>query len=236
MNIEKITKLLEVLVSLIKVIAWPSVVLFVLFTFKENLKKLLEDLGEFTIEAGKVKGTFKRQIEAAAFLGAAAEKQSNQSSEDRQISGEEKAKKIVNIVSQAVTRRVTRQLAGASGLWVDDHPDNNIYERKALEALGINLTISTSTEDAIKTIRHNKYDVIISDMGRHPDSQAGYTLLEEIQKRRLKIPFIIYAGSNLPEHKDETRRRGGFGTTNNPQELFSLVIDAIQNPYINYYN
>jgi len=65
-------------------------------------------------------------------------------------------------------------------------------------------------------------------MGRPPDKQAGYTLLEETRKRGVTTPFIIYAGSRSPEHKDETRRRGGLGTTNIPIELFEMVVDAIK--------
>ncbi len=115
---------------------------------------------------------------------------------------------------------------------MDDHPSNNYYERSALEALGIHLTVSTSTEDALEKIAINKYVAILSDMGRYPDRQAGYPLLEklrteELYKRNVDTPFIIYGRSNLPGDKAETKRRGGFGMTNNPQELFQLVINAI---------
>jgi DNA-binding NtrC family response regulator len=93
--------------------------------------------------------------------------------------------------------------------------------------LNIEITFSTSTEDALKKIRSYEYSVIISDMGRPPDSRAGYTLLEEIQKMKINKPFIIYAGSNLPEHKAEALRRGAYGSTNNPQELFDLVKSSL---------
>ncbi len=110
---------------------------------------------------------------------------------------------------------------------MDDRPQNNVYERKSLEALGIRVTISESTEDALEKVQSNRYDAIISDMGRPPDSQAGYTLLAELRKRKIDTPFIIYAGSNLPEHKTLARSKGASGSTNNPQELYQLVIDAI---------
>jgi len=66
-------------------------------------------------------------------------------------------------------------------------------------------------------------------MGRPPDPQAGYTLLEKIKERQINTPFIIYAGSRSPEHVAEARKRGAIGTTNNPQELFEMVVDAIKN-------
>jgi CheY-like chemotaxis protein len=114
-------------------------------------------------------------------------------------------------------------------LWVDDRPQNNVYERKAMEALGIRFTISTSTQDALEKLRSRKFDVIISDMGRPPDPRAGYTLLDEIRRLGMTTPYIIYAGSNALKHKEEARNHGAVGSTNNPQELLRLVTEAIQN-------
>lgn len=63
-------------------------------------------------------------------------------------------------------------------LWVDNLPSNNRYERTMLHALGMFVDLSTSTEDALaKVAARGGYDVIISDMGRPHDAQAGYTLL-----------------------------------------------------------
>lgn len=131
-------------------------------------------------------------------------------------------------ISELITPNASRQLAGATVLWVDDRPENNMYERQALEQLGIRFTLSTSTEDALEKLQYGNYTVIISDMGRPPDKQAGYTFLEEIRKRGVTIPFIIYAGSRSTEHTAETRRRGGLGTTNMPTELFEMIVDAIK--------
>jgi CheY-like chemotaxis protein len=144
------------------------------------------------------------------------------------VSDEERAREIANVVNQAITPKSLRRLEEASVLWVDDNPSNNLYARKALEALGIHFTISTATDDALEKLRVNKYDVVISDMGRPPDNRAGYTLLAEMKKLGIKTPFVIYAGSNRPEHKAEARQKGAIGTTNNPQELFQMVLGAIQ--------
>jgi CheY-like chemotaxis protein len=119
------------------------------------------------------------------------------------------------------------RLRQAHILWVDDRPNNNIVERRQMENLGIEFTLSTSTEDALTKVRAQSFDAIISDMGRPPDYQAGYTLLEALHREGIKLPYIIYAGSRAPEHQAETLRRGGFGTTNSRQELFQMVMDAI---------
>jgi CheY-like chemotaxis protein len=231
MNIDQTTKLIEAIASLVQALGWPLLVLFLILYFGSPLKKFLSDVGEFTFKAGAsgLEATAKRQqIEAAAFLGAASASKATDTSAQKLPPDEEKAREIANVVSQSVRPKGIRRLAEASVLWVDDNPSNNLYERKSLEALGIRFTLSTSTDDALEKLRAYKYDVIISDMGRSPDRQAGYTLLAEKQKLGDTTPYIIYAGSNAPEHKAEARQRGAFGSTNDPQELFQLVLGAIQ--------
>jgi CheY-like chemotaxis protein len=167
-------------------------------------------------------------VEAAKLLVAAAvaqvKEQASETSTHTPIGEKETEKRI----SELITPKASQQLAGAKVLWVDDRPQLNTYERQALEQLGIQFTISTSTDDALEKLQHPNYSVIISDMGRPPDKEAGYTLLEEIRKRGITTPFIIYAGSRAPEYVTETRRRGGLGTTNRPIELFEMVVDAIK--------
>jgi CheY-like chemotaxis protein len=110
---------------------------------------------------------------------------------------------------------------------VDDRPSNNVHERQALEAVGITFVLATSTEDALEKLRRQSFDAIISDMGRPPDSQAGYTLLDKLREAGNRTAFIIYASSRAPEHRAEARRRGAIGCTNRPDELFEMVLSAL---------
>jgi DNA-binding NtrC family response regulator len=86
---------------------------------------------------------------------------------------------------------------------------------------------ASSTEDALDKNQHRSFDAIISDMGRPPDSRAGYTLLDALRNRGDQTPFIIYAGSRAPEHMAEARRHGALGCTNRPQERIEMVLEAI---------
>jgi CheY-like chemotaxis protein len=107
-------------------------------------------------------------------------------------------------------------------LWVDDNPSNNFYARRSLQRRGITFTVSTSTDDALgKLIRYHS-DCVISDMGRPPDKRAGYTLLEWASKANFTGPFILYCPTK-PEHVAGTKRRGAYGQTSSPDELFKLV-------------
>ncbi|MEY2645381.1 MAG: hypothetical protein RLZZ611_2030, partial [Cyanobacteriota bacterium] len=70
--------------------------------------------------------------------------------------------------------------------------------------------------------------VIVSDMGRPPDAQAGYTLLDRLRSTGNKTPYLIYAGSRSAEHVAESRRRGAIGCTNDPYELFEYIVEALR--------
>lgn len=126
-----------------------------------------------------------------------------------------------------MTPGVVRRTSKSNILWVDDRPSNNIYERQALEALGISFTLAKSTEEALEKISQQPFDAIISDMGRPPDSRAGYTLLDALRAQGVQTPFMIYAGSRDPRHVAESRRHGAIGCTNNANELFEMVLSAL---------
>lgn len=92
-----------------------------------------------------------------------------------------------------------------SVLWVDDIPSNNFRERRILEGMGISITISTATDDALGKLVRHQYAAIISDMSRPDDKLAGYTLLEHAHKIDINTPFILYTGSARPEHVAEAK-------------------------------
>jgi CheY-like chemotaxis protein len=224
-------KLLEVILAFIQTISWPLITLVLILILRTPLKKFLNDLIEFNIKAGPLETTAKRQqtvLEISTSLGAAiAYHLKDPEQDNRPELSEEKTKEVVRVVKQLVTPKTTRQLEGANVLWVDDRPINNTYERQALGKLGIQFTISKSTEEAVGKLERKHYDTIISDMGRPPDQQAGYTLLAIVKEMQITTPFIIYAGSKRPEHIAEGKKRGAFGVTNDPQELFELVVEAL---------
>ncbi len=114
-------------------------------------------------------------------------------------------------------------------LWVDDRPANNVYERQAFEAVGLNFTLSLTTNEALDRLSTQRFAAIISDMGRKEGPREGYVLLDALRRRGDQTPFFIYAGSNAPEHKREVLEHGGQGTTNNAQELFQMVTRSVLN-------
>ncbi|NJN03409.1 MAG: response regulator [Leptolyngbyaceae cyanobacterium RM1_1_2] len=226
MSVDNIVKLLDAVTKLLNVLIWPAVLLFILIRFGRDLRDFFSSLGELSLKGAGFEASLKRkQAEVSAALAAAAASRSD--GDTNRESAAKEAKIAADIVSEVVTPRVIRRASRSTVLWVDDCPNNNIYERQALEALGVNFVLATSTEEALKKISRQRFDAIISDMGRPPDTHAGYTLLDQLRSSGDQTPFIIYASSRNPEHVAESRRHGAIGCTNNANELFEMVLSTL---------
>ena len=157
------------------------------------------------------------QLTAAAYVVAAKSRNDNAS-----VSAD--VDQIVTAVREAAPARTSERDGWTRHLlWVDDRPDNNIYERGAFEAVGLKSTLALSTDEALDLLKSRKYAAIISDMGRREGPREGYVLLDAIRSRKDQTPFFIYSGSNAPEHKREAESHGGQGCTNDARELFEMV-------------
>jgi CheY-like chemotaxis protein len=219
-------ELLNAISKLLGILVWPALALFALVRYGSSLKEFVAHIGEFTLKGAGFEASAKRmQAEATAALVAATVARPQEGTNPETTARDAQA--AANAVVESITPRSIRRAGRATVLWVDDRPENNNYERQALEALGINFVISTSTDDAITKLQKQKFDVVISDMGRPPDQRAGYTLLDQMRKSKDETPFVIYASSRAPEHVAEARAHGAIGCTNRPNELFEYVVTAL---------
>lgn len=62
--------------------------------------------------------------------------------------------------------RVAPAINGALVLWVDSHRDNNQLEQQILGDLGIRFVNALSTKEAMQRLDRDRYDLIISNIGR----------------------------------------------------------------------
>jgi CheY-like chemotaxis protein len=158
----------------------------------------------------------KMQMSVVASLSAAAAKGESPASEAQ-------LHRIVETVRAAPASLTTGDGWSNQILWVDDRPENNTYERQALETIGVRIALALSTDEAFERLSQGKYAAIISDMGRREGPREGYVLLDRLRNEGDRTPLFFYATSNAPEHKRETREHGGQGCTNNAQELFEMI-------------
>lgn len=219
--------LLEALFSLVESLLWPTVVIFFLIRFDDEIVELLKNLKSVKVGSVELGLDTASVAEVALNLGLA-EVDEDETAEER-TRKQVRAREILSETLQAASRDTFQRLSRAKLLWVNDDPFANQFERDALESFGIHITTSTSTSDALERIKRERFDVIVSDMDRptEPYDLAGYALLEAQRTLGDTTPFVIYTGTSTPEFKEEARRNGAFGHTNRPEEMFRLVRQAI---------
>jgi CheY-like chemotaxis protein len=196
-------------------VIFPVVVLGVFAWLVRSHSGKLFAPGDFKDEANYL----KMQMTAVASLSAATIKDSSAPTHSN-------VDRLVQLVQDAASDRLSSGHVDHI-LWVDDRPENNIYERQAFEAVGLRFTLALSTSEAIQKLKTEKFAAIISDMGRAEGPREGYVLLDGLRQQGNETPLFFYATSNSPEHKRETADHGGQGCTNNPQELFQMVTRAV---------
>ena len=210
---------MERLLLIVFLISFPVLVLFVFAWMVSNHSDKLYGPGDFKNEEH-----FLQLIKTARVttsLGAA-------TAEAQQATTEDGIKKIVELIraTQPVQAEYSEEWRNKI-LWVDDRPMDNNFERQAFEAMGLEFTLVLTTDEAFEKLSQNKFATIISDMGRVEGPREGYVLLDRLRKEGDQTPLFFYAGSNEREHKLETSEHDGQGCTNNPQELFEMVIKAV---------
>jgi CheY-like chemotaxis protein len=120
----------------------------------------------------------------------------------------------------------SKPLLGVEILWVDDHPENNTHESSKLELQGAAIETSSTTDGALVYLRKRHFDIVITDMRRGDDSQAGVTLMDRMRALDSKVPVIVYSARFSAVSREAVFRAGAYACTNNPDELFNSVRNA----------
>lgn len=120
-------------------------------------------------------------------------------------------------------------------LWVDDHPQNNIYEQRFFEDHRIAVHTVTNSADALKLLAMYDYTAVISDMGRGEDRLAGARLAEQMRARSDETPVVIYTiradgAAEQQAQRNLVAEAGAHGLAVTPQEVRSVVLRLFGNP------
>nr|WP_166176742.1 winged helix-turn-helix domain-containing protein [Altererythrobacter segetis] len=109
-------------------------------------------------------------------------------------------------------------------LWVDDHPDNNLDERRYLEQHKIAFYRVANTEEALSLLQMYAYGAVISDMGRGDRPLAGIDLLKGMRARGDGRPFILYTVYPSDAQRKLLADYGGQGVAATPGELYAALL------------
>jgi len=218
-SVASFTEIVRAISSLLNSVLWPLVVVFVVCRLLPDIRRILTR-GGFNFRAPGVELSVERASEAAAALGAASTGKGELPSSPSEVAA---------AISRASESRDS--LSSAQILWVDDHPENNVYERQALSALGVRFSLARSTKKALEMLRTQHFQLIISDLGRQSededDTDAGLTLLGEIQKRGIHIPYLIYAGRRAAIDAERIKAAGATASIYSPTILLGTVADLL---------
>lgn len=121
-------------------------------------------------------------------------------------------------------RFVEQILRGCHILWVDDHPENNRWERSLLRTLGVHVTSAETTGSALAVLGDERFDLVLSDIARQGISDEGVRALPALSKAAAPARVIFYV-AHLARAQPPS---GAFGITNDPNELLHLCLDALE--------
>lgn len=149
---------------------------------------------------------------------------------DKRVGGDAEVARLADefIRGYSCIRRaklVASSLAGARILWVDDHPENNVNEKRTLEDFAFHVDQVRSTAEALSRLLGRSFDLILSDMERDGRKDAGIELLTKLRSSDCPIPVVFYVG-----HFDPARcvPAGAFGMADQPEPLLHLVLDVLE--------
>lgn len=122
----------------------------------------------------------------------------------------------------------SRYLPGKRILWVDDEPHGNKLERASFRALGITVVNVLGTDEALNSLKRDDFDLLISDVGRGKDYNAGFEMLHRFNSMTPDSPappVILYHGTlSKAESRDQkARENGSIGATYYPSVLYASV-------------
>jgi hypothetical protein len=116
-------------------------------------------------------------------------------------------------------------------LWVDDNPRGNVDETLALLKLGVNVMSVGTTDLADLFLNSAHFDLVITDMTRGDDPEAGLSLIALIKtiyaRRREEAPPVIVYSANPGIRGARATREGAREVTRTPGQLANAVARLI---------
>lgn len=114
-------------------------------------------------------------------------------------------------------------------LWVDDYPINNEAVMSFFMSNNVQFDIAISTEQGLKFFQNNSYDIIITDMGRDDESDAGISFLTKLKALHCSTPIIVYTSYNaIEKYGNKALKLGAYTVTSGVKNIISLISEILQ--------
>jgi CheY-like chemotaxis protein len=202
--------------------AWPALVFYVVLTYRKPVAAIIDSARgrKFTIEVGGQKLSMDEANQQQQTL--IADLQTQLLALRAKVEGFQVSPKV------ALADTPTAVPQASTILWVDDNPKNNSYFIELLQKRGYRVDLAVSTAEGLKRASENSYRVILSDMGRSEDDKfnedAGVDLLEALQKRDSKVPYVIFCSTEGAKYyRTRVKTLGARAITASPMELRAVL-------------
>jgi CheY-like chemotaxis protein len=205
-------------VDLVLGLVWPVLIAVVVIALYPTIRRLMESRG-FSVKVGVAEISVQQ---ASDQLSAQVEDLREQLAalKDRVEAAHGPAPDPAPAAAEDVPRSI---------LWVDDHPENNVYEIAALQGKGLNVVHARSTAEAGSALGSNgRFGAIISDMGRIEDGafkpEAGMAVIGLARDQGLDSPVLIYSSApTIARTRDRALEAGAAGVTASATELMQML-------------
>ena len=124
---------------------------------------------------------------------------------------------------------MSNAIKGKTILVVDDDSDLRQAFADIFTMKGSNVLVAAGGNEAIKIVKANKIDLVLSDV-RMPEG-SGVELLDEIKKHHASIPVVLLITGFADLTADEAKKKGAFALLEKPinqERLLELINSALK--------
>ena len=112
-------------------------------------------------------------------------------------------------------------------VWIDDQHDNNLSERAALEREGVRFVLATSHQEVMHQLDSAAVDLVVSDMRRGADAEAGLQLLQALRGDHRAVPVIFYVGVANEKLRTRALEAGALAVIQQRDQLLITMRSAL---------
>jgi CheY-like chemotaxis protein len=215
--------------AIVSTLVWPTVILVIVIQFRSSIERFFARVTELIFKGAGLEVSAKiAQIGASIGAAEATKNVTAEASVEHPPKARVDTSTIQTTLRQVSSPKASEKLRSSNVLWVDDKPSNNFYEMASLKHLGIAIDEARSTQEAESYLNRRQYDLIITDLKRGSDPDAGLNLLKSILARTPNQRVIVYTGYSSEAKKAKVLEAGARGMTNSPTELFQLVVAQLE--------
>lgn len=113
-------------------------------------------------------------------------------------------------------------LRGLRVLWVDDEMERNESLANLLSSMGATYSFKTRGAGVAELLHGGEFDVLISDIMRDGDSEAGFKMVSQLRKELLLLPVIFFT-TRITDARTRRARELDAAITADSNDLFAWL-------------